>query len=413
MKNNVLLSAFLALMVFGCAGKKENLDLVHLESEQAKAKAAKPSPAYLVQSVPEELTVALPNLALAQDTWIKLISASKSSIDIEQMYVSMQTGEALDPVFTALQAAANRGVKIRMILSKNMITSDPAGLAQMKTIKNIEIGVLDLKAMTGGIQHAKFWIFDHSKIFVGSQNFDWKALSQIHELGVVVEDPTTTQRLDTIFATDWEMAKTGKQPKTFLSAQTILSDPTIDMSSSPAVLNPQGMPATIDVILGQIKSAKKSLQIQVMDYNTSSSSTGSAWTEIDDALVDAAKRGVKVQLLVSHWNTTSHAIGAIKALQGKNGIEVRICTLPEHSKGFISYARVIHSKYMVIDSTRLWMGTSNWSRGYFYATRNTDFLFDRQAMADEASQVFDVLWNAPFTEAVDANKAYPEPRKGS
>lgn len=384
---------------------------VFLASSSARTPTT--SSAYLVQSVPEELSVTLPNLALAQDTWVKLIQASKSTIDIEQMYISMAAGEAMEPVFNALQAATNRGVKVRMILSKNMIDSDPAAVVLLKTLKNFELAIMDLKPITGGIQHAKFWIFDGTKVFVGSQNTDWKALSQIHELGVVVDDATTSARLSSVFATDWEISKTGKLPKTMPQATTTLSDATIDMTASPPAFNPTGMQATLDVILSQIKAAKTHVQIQVMDYSTYSSGTGKAWDEIDTALVDAAKRGVKVQLLVSHWNTTSHSIGSIKGLQGKNGIEVKICTLPEHSRGFIPYARVIHSKYMIIDQQRLWLGTSNWSRGYFYATRNVDFLFDRQSLADEAGQVFDTLWNAPFTETVDVNKKYPEPRKGS
>ena len=44
--------------------------------------------------------------------------------------------------------------------------------------------MIDIGTVAGGVQHAKFFIVDGEEVFLGSQNFDWRALKHIHELGV-------------------------------------------------------------------------------------------------------------------------------------------------------------------------------------------------------------------------------------
>ena len=77
-----------------------------------------------------------------------------------------------------------------------------------------------------------------------------------------------------------------------------------------------------------------------------------------------------MQLLVSHWNTGAKNLPALRQLHKEANIEVTIATIPEWSGGFIPFARVIHAKYMVVDSLHSWIGTSNWGPGYFHPSRN-------------------------------------------
>jgi len=408
--NKTLLSLFFVLAI-SCASHG-NVDLRDSQDRQPRENfsVTNQSIVELVQTVPEETNLAHPSLPHAAETWVKLINDSKSTIDIEQMYLAYD--KPLEPVYNALVNAEKRGVAIRLILAKNMIGTDKPGLEKFKAIPGIKIAIINLKNITGGIQHAKFWIFDKKIVFVGSQNLDWRAISQIHEMGVVVRDASTTQRLQTIFDIDWGIAQTGKLPEKLPSVNSKLSDPTIELTASPAVMNPKKMRATLTTILELIKNAKRKIQIQVMDYSVESYSQGDAWYELDNALKDAAKRGVKVELLVSHWNTEKRDIDSIKNISKTPGIEVRICFLPEHSGGFVPFSRVTHSKYMVVDGEHLWLGTSNWTVGYFYGTRNTDFVFKRPELAKDAAIVFQNVWSAPYTELIDIHKEYPEPKKG-
>ena len=57
--------------------------------------------------------------------------------------------------------------------------------------------------------------------------------------------------------------------------------------------------------------------------------------EAAEAVCDAAVRGVKVKLLVSHWNTEAPAIAYLKSLAILPNVEIRVVTLPRAAAGFI------------------------------------------------------------------------------
>ncbi len=388
--------------------KFKSLLLVGLFGVQSLACASTPV-VNVVQSIPEETTLAVPGLPRALDTWIEMIGRSKKSIDIAQMYVSNKPGEGIEKVIAALNQAASRGVKVRFLLSQNMITSDPAALALVKAIPGIEVRVLDLKTLTGGILHAKYWVVDGVESFIGSQNFDWRALNQIHETGVLVQDGEFAKKLGRIFESDWELAKTGKIP----AKKTVTPENTgdVELVASPEVLNPTSVDAALPKLLSLINDAKTSLQIQILDYSVTAYTT-QPWLELDNALRAAAARGVKVQLLVSHWNTGKDSIESIRGLASVPNIEVRVCFVPEHSSGFIPFGRVIHSKHMIVDGSIYWVSTSNWSKGYFYGTRNVDVIIRRPELAQTGQRIFSAVWNQSYTEALDLKRKYPEPRKG-
>src|SRR5207249_170778 len=104
-------------------------------------------------------------------------------------------------------------VKVRVLLSalKRMIEGDPASVARLKALPGAVVETLDLSKTTGGILHAKYWVVDRKEVYVGSQNLDWRSLSQIHELGLRVRDERIAKELDGIFEHDLALAR-GKVP---------------------------------------------------------------------------------------------------------------------------------------------------------------------------------------------------------
>ena len=365
----------------------------------------------MVQSIPAETALAQPDLPHALETWIAMIDGAKKTIEVAQMYVSSRPGEGIEEVLQALRRAADRGIRIRFLLSANMVDEEPETLAAVRAIPAIEVAIINLKPLTGGIMHAKYWIVDEASAFVGSQNFDWRALNQIHETGVLVRDANFSRKLLGIFESDWKLARTGKIPPKGDTRGGDSGD--VELVASPAELNPAGVRAALPALLELLAGAKESIQIQLLEYSPASYSAGGDWLEIDDALRSAAARGVKVQLLVSHWNTSKSSIGALKKLATIPNIAVKVAFVPEHSSGFIPYARVIHTKQMVVDRSTYWVGTSNWSRGYFYATRNVEVIMRRPELARIGQRIFETVWSQPYTEFVDPARNYPAPRKGS
>jgi phosphatidylserine/phosphatidylglycerophosphate/cardiolipin synthase-like enzyme len=370
--------------------------------------------ATLVQSVPEGTDLGQPGMPEAKATWIEMVNGAKRSIDIEQMYVSGDSGtsRATGDVINALEAASARGVKIRLILASNMIDTDPIMLARLKKIPTLTLGVVDYGKITGGIQHTKFWIVDRKEFFLGSQNFDYLALTQIHEFGVRVEDRRLSERLHSVFELDWKIALTGAVPSDLGKAPRARRNADIEMVASPPVLNPEGFTPAIDALKALLASAKHSVRIQVMNYSTYSRSANEGqWLEIDHAIRAAAARGVKVQFLVSHWNTEKPGIESIKSLSQVKNVELRICTVPDLPTGHTPYSRVIHSKYMIVDDAVLWLGSSNWSKGYFDATRGIELILKRTELAESATRMFNTVWTAPYSVPVDVNRDYPKPIK--
>jgi phosphatidylserine/phosphatidylglycerophosphate/cardiolipin synthase-like enzyme len=360
----------------------------------------------LVQSVPVETSLAQPDLPYAKDVWVSMIQRAKKSIDLAQFYLSAQKGEALDSVIEELEKAGKRGVRIRLLVSNALLKEYPETFDRLKSAAGVSARIMDISKQTGGILHAKYWIIDGKEVYVGSQNFDWRALTQIHETGALFAHPKVTAQLQKIFDADWKLSeKPGAplvRPQVLKAKAALVQDGAqdeIELVASPPQLNPPGIRSAEEALLTLLNKAKGRLQVQLLEY--SPVEDGKFWPALDNALRDAAVRGVKVQLLVSDWNKKPPKIDHLKSLALVPGIEVKIATIPKWSGGDIPFARVIHSKYMIVDSQVLWMGTSNWSEDYFRHSRNVELIFRRPELAAKVDQIFAKLWNSDYVKAVN------------
>ena len=133
---------------------------------------------------------------------------------------------------------------------------------------------------------------------------------------------------------------------------------------------------------------------------------------MEGALLRAAERGVQVKLLVADWGKRRGTIEGLQELTQKENVEVRMVTIPPAPEGHIPFARVIHSKYMVVDDEQVWLGSSNWEEGYFYQSRNAGFLLEGKACAGRLIEYFEAGWKGPHTYEVDPQASYSAPRIG-
>lgn len=366
-------------------------------------------PVQLIQSTPEGTSLKDPLLADTVKTWSEMIHQARKEIDLAQFYLYTREDPALEPVVQELIEATHRGVRIRILLSPNLKQEDPEILRRLQTLPRIELRFLDLSKLTHGIQHAKYMIVDHHEVFVGSQNFDWRAMTQIHETGVRLEVNEITEKLSLIFESDWILAKSGILPRKAPS-----SFPPSWIAASPPELNPPGIEPAIQALLRLIHTSRSSLRIVVMSYSLDDrydpNFRGKKWTEINDALQSAARRGVQIQLMISDWGTDPSSISDLKVLSKTPGVAVKIVSIPELPDRHIPFARVTHSKFMVVDDQTLWLGTSNWERGYFYGSRNVELILPLPKLSLQAKAVFTRLWQSKYAEPLDPEKIYI-PRK--
>ncbi len=375
----------------------------------------------LVHTVPVEARLDTPDLRGPVQVWREMFESAREEISIAQFYAAGQPGEPLDELITTLEAAAARGVKIRFLIEeRGLRLSEAATLERLRRIPGIDFRVLAYdKLSSGGIIHAKYFTVDRRTAFVGSQNFDWRALKHIHETGLRITDATVVGQIQAIFEQDWQAQArlAAGQTVTPLAqpAQPFDITQKTFLLASPKAWNPPGVGDSEEVLPRLLAQAQKEVRVQLLDYAPLSYAPGRRpfYAVIDNAIRSAAARGVKVKLMVSNWNTEEPAIQHLKSLALLPEVEIRIVTLPQASSGFIPFARVIHSKTMVIDGELAWVGTSNWSGGYLDKSRNLEVVMRDKAMAERLAALHEQTWSSSYAVPIDINRHYPKPAKGT
>ena len=375
----------------------------------------------LVQTSPAETVLRNPDLRDPVTVWSEMFDNAKKDIVIGQFYAVTKPGSAFEKVVERLAAAGQRGVKIRFLIDqKGVGLSEPATLERLKAIPNLELRILDFSKLTGnGIIHAKYLVVDGKEAFIGSQNFDWRAFEHIHETGLRITDAKIVGEVLAVFNQDWRaqglLAKSGKVPE--VNKKVVAADYRQDayLLASPNKYNTRGIGDSESGLPALLADAKTEVRVQLLDYAPVSygpNGTRPYYAVIDNAVRAAANRGVKVKLMVSNWNLEMPAQAYLKSLAVLPNVEIRVVTLPMSSSGFIPFARVIHSKTMVIDNQVAWVGTSNWAGGYMDLSRNFEVVMRNEKMAERLAATQEQIWTSPYAQPLNINKQYPKPVKG-
>lgn len=377
-------------------------------------------PLELAESFPLETPLDDPAIRSATDVWKDMIEKATTSVDFGEFYFSDQPGSQLSGVVEALIKAADRGVKVRFLADARFAKTYPEGLATLDAHPNIEVRKYDLGAIKGGVLHAKYFIVDGSEAILGSQNFDFRSLMHIHELGVRFKDPTLAGQLQAVFALDWAIAG-GESVENALKAAPTGTPPEpvvmpfegknheVQLFASPQGLLPPTVGWELPAILQAIDQAHQSIlievhSIQVVGYDKTE------WRELEDALKKAAARGVKVEILVSDWSKKKPKVEAVISLAKVPGIVVKWVTIPPHTSGFIDFARTIHAKCGVVDGRLAWVSTSNFAKDYFYNSRNLTLMVEGETFAGRVSGWISRLSRMPYAVPVDPTGTYEPPK---
>lgn len=386
------------------------------EADRGPARSG-PPPLQLIQTAPVETGLGLPHLAEAHEAWLAMIGGATRTIDVAQFYITSAPGERMAPILDALVGAAGRGVAVRVLAEAKFATQYPDDLARLGATEGVEVAIWDATASLGGILHAKYFIVDGRDAYLGSHNFDWRALAHILELGVRVRVPEVVAALSDVFETDWALAHGAPADARVRTVGADRFPVVVDVDGGPVAVAPALSPTgwlpdeamwDLPQLVGLIDSAERTVRVQLLSYDQGHGDD--AFPELEGALRRAAARGVTVQLMLSHWNQRKSRIGALKALQQVDGVEVRLVTIPEASAGFIPFARVIHAKVLAVDGERGWLGTSNWGRRYFHGSRNVGLIFSGASVVRDLDAFFIRTWESPWAEPVDPDRDYPEPR---
>ncbi len=383
----------------------------------------------IVESVPVATDYGQSGVPRTQQVWLELIDHAQQRIDIAAFYISNQPGEALQPVLEALIRRAAAGVQVRILLDATFMKESRAAYALLQGKPNFEIRILPVDKLTGGVLHAKYFIVDDRIVFVGSQNWDWRALTQIHEIGAVVSDARLARTFEAAFDLDWHLAadpdlpaaaRRAVQPPDF--APVTAQDPVVieqaggpPISLFPAFSPPAMSPAWLDreepQLVRFIDCALHTLDIQVMTLSAFKDyGPRGWWPALDSALRDAAARGVKVRIIVADWSLREPMQTYLKSLALMPGIEVKYSALPEAPQGFIPYARVEHCKYAVADGRVSFIGTGNWSWSYFATTVDASLFIAGAGPAQTLAGIFERDWKGSYVHLIEPGEHYAPPR---
>jgi phosphatidylserine/phosphatidylglycerophosphate/cardiolipin synthase-like enzyme len=367
----------------------------------------------LVETPPVETTLDHPDVANASPTWVAMIDRAQHAVDFAEFYASEAEPKdlarsQLTPVIEAIGRAVKRGVKVRFLADSVFAPKYPETLETLRTVGAV-VRIIDFGKRGGGILHAKYFVVDGAESFVGSQNFDWRALAHIQEMGVRVTSPAIAAELLDLLDTDWDLAAGGPAEARVHHARAASgvhasTGESVVLTASPKGWLPDESSWELPKLVALLDGAKRAVDVQVLTYKTKERD-GSPFPTLDDALRRAAARGVHVRLLVSDWSTKvgSDARQALDDLAKVPNVEVRVIVIPKYSGGEIPFARVAHAKYMVVDRGAAWVGTSNWEGDYFTKSRNVGVIVSGGALPARLGAVFEDGWSGAYGTPLGAS----------
>ncbi|MEW5955913.1 MAG: phospholipase D-like domain-containing protein [Candidatus Micrarchaeota archaeon] len=130
-------------------------------------------------------------------------------------------------------------------------------------------------------------------------------------------------------------------------------------------------PGTADELTAFLASAQQSIDVEMYVFTSS---------ELKDALVQAAGRGVRVRLILEPRIDNNLATAEFLA---SKGVEVRWATT--------DYANT-HSKLAIVDGKKILVGSINWSRHALYENRETALIVENERLAREFLAAFEQDW---------------------
>ncbi len=380
--------------------------LVTVASPAAAQRTATPAPRIVQSTIPGFSTLHSAAIETAA-AWGHVVGGAVRTIDIASPSLVDAPGSAVAAVFAQLrEAALQRGVRVRVLLDATASKENSATAAELAGTAGIEVRRIGFPAGMDGA----YIVADSTRAILGSQRFDWRSVSENHELGVLFEG-RASERLERLFEHDWRAAAeqaSGRKFDTDPARETAAAEIATLLDREPmlAISPPMGgQIAAIDALTAVISAARKSLDIEIPAFSTAHNRP---WTELREMIREAASRGVAVRLAVSERQLSVKAgMADVQALVRLPGVEVRVSTLPARTGGCVPFTRVDNTRLVVADAETVWIGGGTWSQDGFYAARSAAFVARNRDLAAEALVIFQTSWTSTAMRTIRTNMPLP------
>ena len=133
---------------------------------------------------------------IIHDTFIHSINTAEKQILIINPYLTL-----CRHLKKALKNAAKRGIDVQIMVSEKSDIPITPRIVEYNVHKLMKAGV-KVYFFQGGFHHSKIMMVDSTYSFVGSANLNSRSLSFDYECNLLINDPYTTQELQSIFYFD-------------------------------------------------------------------------------------------------------------------------------------------------------------------------------------------------------------------
>ena len=274
------------------------------------------------------------------DSILDEINGAKSSIDL---YVYLLPS---DEVLSALSAAHDRGVAIRVILER-----DPfgGGNSNQDAYDRLSASGIAVRWSSDQFQfsHIKTFVVDQQVAVVMTLNLSWSALTRNREFAVVSTIPADLQEVSRLFDADW-----SGQP--FAPEGDFVTSPENSRITFRKLID--AATTSIDVYAEVVRDA-----------------------DIRQRLADASARGVTVRILVPA-NPTADAVQIYRDLE-RTGVQVRLLA--------DAYS---HAKAIMVDGASAFVGSQNLTQTSLDKNRELGIILTDQPNLDRLHGVFELDW---------------------
>jgi phosphatidylserine/phosphatidylglycerophosphate/cardiolipin synthase-like enzyme len=255
-------------------------------------------------------------------------------------------------VESALIAAARRGVAVRVLLSAGYGGAQPAS-ANRTAYAALRAGGVSVHWSPGyfALVHQKTLVIDGATALIMSFNLAEQYYATGRDFGIVDRDAKDVAAIETTFTNDW-----NGNPAPAAAADDLVWSP--------------GARTTLVAL---IASAQTSLLV----YNEEMADTG-----IESALTSAARRGVRVRILMTASDEWTGALARLAA----TGAEVRTYPATKSSP-------YIHAKVIVADDAKAFVGSENFSVTSLDDNRELGIIVTNQTIIRPLVATFENDWN--------------------
>lgn len=258
---------------------------------------------------------------------------------------------ATDPLLDPVCLAAQRGLSVYVLVE----CRQPIGPDQEAALNRLRAAGANIQQDSPDVtMHAKFVVVDRRMVVVGSTHWTKTAITKNVQVDLILEAKEVAEVFRSFFFYLWE----GK-----LQTKTKLPAPPWPEPAIIPVLDFPESTGHFQVALSFLNSAQREVILLMYHLVHYPQYLDSPSTQLLKALAEAAKRGVKIQVLVEGGESDQSLAEANRlsaAWLSTYGVEVRLDQI----------GPIMHAKCLIVDGRHVLVSSANWN--YSSLARNVE-----------------------------------------